>query len=63
MAINLYINQKRFIYKSETIYIQIENGLYINRNQPSTKRIASPKRSLSCLFHLKIRFLSDAYLE
>ena len=31
MAINLYINQKRFIYKSETIYIQIENGLYINR--------------------------------
>ena len=37
MAINLYINQKRFIYKSETIYIQIENGLYINHKSTSHK--------------------------
>ena len=32
IAVDLYINQKRFIYKMKTIYIQIENALYINRD-------------------------------
>ncbi|ATS10765.1 hypothetical protein CS543_07920 [Porphyromonas gingivalis] len=31
MTFDLYINGKRFIYKSKTIYIFIVNDLYINR--------------------------------
>ena len=44
-TINLYINQKRFIYKLETIYIQIENGLYINRKSTSYKANCKPQKA------------------
>ena len=43
MAINLYINQKRFIYKLETIYIQIENGLYKSQINLLQSELQAPK--------------------
>ncbi|ALJ24624.1 hypothetical protein PGF_00001360 [Porphyromonas gingivalis 381] len=44
MAINLYINQKRFIYKSEMIYIQIEKRfIYKSQINLPQSELQAPK--------------------
>ncbi|PDP82174.1 hypothetical protein CLI72_05600 [Porphyromonas gingivalis] len=43
---DLYIYQKRFIYKMKTICIQIENGLYTDRFLISQKSCFDLKKSI-----------------
>ena len=67
-----------FIYKSNTIYIQMENDLYINRKrsvyklkliniyiaiETLSKQTSTPKSPIHEHFYLENLFLSIAYLE
>jgi len=56
MTFDLYINWKRFIYKSQTIYIFIVNSLYIDRYLVSHKPYFDLKKFVSSYFWLQNPF-------
>ena len=56
MSFDLYINWKRFIYKSQTIYIFIVNSLYIDRYLVSHKSRFDLKKFVSSYFWLQNPF-------